>query len=260
MKIETSPQPVNTVTDTSSVASTSTGSSSKVMGGPSVSQAASVEKTSEPTTSGIPDLPSPSATNSASTSITDNQIHNIGDLLRWIAQFASELIKMQNDLNVVKQKSVESGFEASIHSAQDNYTKNMTQAVVGIIGSAISGVGAVASFKSLSNVGKTAVGMKGMDAGSAEFNVAKSNIDIATAKSQAWGQSANMTSGGIQGVGGLAAASAERDSKKEEALSQLISKTAENISSTGSANQEAVNKFVNEMLQGLKNLYASASR
>ena len=259
MKIETTPQPVNTITDTSAVASTSNGSS-KVMGGPSVSQAASVDKIPEPTTSGIPDLPAPSATNSASTSISNEQIQNIGDLLRWIATMASELIKMQNELNVVKQVAVEKGFGASIKAANENYDKNMTQAIVGIVGSVLSGIGAGVSLKGLTDAGKIGASLKGMDTASADFKMALTNIDKATGTATARSSAVNVASSGAQSVGGIASAGSELASKEDDALSQLISKTAENIASTGSANQAAVEKFVNEMLQSMKNLYASASR
>lgn len=260
MKIETTPQPVNTVSDTSSVASTSTSSTSKVMGGPSVSQAASVEKSSEPTTSGIPDLPAPGATNSASTSITDDQIQNIGDLLKWIATLASELMKMQNELNVVKQVAVEKGFGASIQAAHENYSKNMTQAIVGIVGSALSGVGAGVSLKGLSDVGKIGASLKGMDTASAEFRMALTNIDKSTTKATTLSSFGNTASGATQAVGGAAASGSELASKEDDALSQLISKTAENVTSTGNATQAALDKFVNDMLKSLKDLYASASR
>ena len=259
MKIETTPQPVKTVTDTSAVAST-TNSLSKVMGGPSVSQAASVGKISEPTTSGIPDLPAPGATNSASTPITDDQIQNIGDLLRWIATLASELIKMQNELNVVKQVAVEKGFGVSIQAANENFSKNLTQAIVGIVGSAISGLGAGYSMKSLTDAGKIGASLEGMDKASAEFDMGLKNMDKATGKATVRSQASNIASGATQSIGGVASSGAELASKEDDALSQLISKTAENIASTGSANQAALDKFVNDMLQSLKNLYASASR
>jgi hypothetical protein len=52
----------------------------------------------------------------------------------------------------------------------------------------------------------------------------------------------------------------ELDAKKQEALSQLIAKTAESISSNEGSSRQILEKFANELMAMLKNFYASTTR
>jgi hypothetical protein len=66
----------------------------------------------------VPDIPPPDAPAGANLQFSQEQIMNLQDLLMWIATMAAEYIKQQNELNLSKQKAVETGFQASMDSAQ----------------------------------------------------------------------------------------------------------------------------------------------
>ena len=171
--------------------------------------------------SSVPEIPPPGDTTPVGFSgFGDGESVDFQQLLMWIANMASEYIKQQSELLKTRQKAIESGYDASITAANQNFDKNMTQAIIGIVGSSVALGGAgIAGFK-LGAAGKELKNLSGTS------KVAGTGVDV----------------------------------KKQEALSQLISKTAESISSNEGSSRQIIEKFANELIAMLKNFYASTTR
>jgi len=273
--------------------------------------------------SGKPEIPDPEKTNSVgTTSYGGEQVIDIQQLLMWIATMAAEYIKQQNELLKTRQKAVEGGFQASMDAAQKNYDKNMTQAIVGIVGASVSLAGAGMSSLNLGSAGKelkvlgkapkatdapttgvnaqspanmdlskvapkvaeapatgvnaqsavnsdlSKVAPKVAEAPATEINakpavnteVSKLKIDHLTAKGQTWNAAAGGLSQASQSMGGTVSAGQEYDAKADEALAQLIAKTAESITSNEGATRQIIEKFANDLMAMLKNFTASSVR
>lgn len=248
--------------------------------------------------SGTPEIPDPNETTSVgTTSFGGDQVIDIQQLLMWIATMAAEYIKQQNELLKTRQKAVEGGFKASMDAAQKNYDKNMTQAIVGIVGASVSLAGAGMASLNLGSAGKelkvlakapkaTDAPATGVSAQSAvntdlskaapkvaeapatEINIkpavnteaSKLKIDHLTAKGQTWNAAAGGLSQGSQSIGGTVSADQEYDAKADEALAQLIAKTAESITSNEGSTRQIIEKFANDLMALLKNFAASTTR
>jgi hypothetical protein len=209
--------------------------------------------------SGTPEIPSPDETASVgTTSYGGDQVIDIKQLLMWVATMAAEYIKQQNELLKTRQKAVEGGFKASMDAAQNNYDKNMTQAIVGIVGASVSLAGAgFAGFK-LTGAGKEIKGLGGMD--KATIKEKSMLIDHSTQIAQTANAVASGTSQGSQSIAGTVSADQEYDAKADEALAQLIAKTAESITSNEGSTRQIIEKFANDLMALLKNFAASTTR
>ena len=203
--------------------------------------------------SGIPEIPPPGASSPGG-----NPTLNIQDLLMWIATMAAEYIKQQNELNQTRQKAVETGFKASIDAANKNYDKNMTAAIVGIVGSVVSLSASGFSAYKLGGAGKQVLGLKGQQGD--VLKVSTTQIDHSTQVAQTVNAAASGTSQSIQSIGGTVSAGQEFDAKQQEALAQLIAKTAETITSNEGATKAIIEKFVNDLMALLKNFTAASVR
>lgn len=258
MKIETnSPTAIQLLPGTEKGASTD--ATNRLLSDPALIQGGTVTAQPPSGDSGAPEIPAPSETASVdSTTFGGDKTIDIQQLLMWIATMAAEYIKQQNELNVTRQKAVEQGFTASIDAAQKNYDKNMTQAIVGIVGASVSLAGAgFAGFK-LAGAGKT---VKGLDASDANaFKTKTLSIDHSTQVAQSVNAMASGTSQGAQGVAGTVTAGMEFDAKAQEALAQLIAKTADSITSNEGSTRQIIDKFVNDLMAMLKNFTASSVR
>jgi hypothetical protein len=270
MKIET-----NTLSPAQTIPGTEKGTSatggSRLMADKSVTQGETVtNQTPVDNGSGAPEIPPPSETTPVGLSgFGEGQSVDFQQLLMWIANMAAEYIKQQSELLQTRQKAVESGYSASIDAAKQNFTKNLVQAIIGIVGSSIAIAGAgIAGFKlgvagkELKNLSGTSKATgTGVDVKTALTpDQAKMKIEQLTGVGQTWNAAAGSLSQGIQGFGGAAAAFLELDAKKQEALSQLIAKTAESISSNEASSRQIIEKFANELIAMLKNFYASTTR
>lgn len=270
MKIET-----NTLNPAQAIPESEKGTSSpggsRLMGDKSVIQGETVANQAPlGNGSSVPEIPPPGDTTPVELSgFGEGQSVDFQQLLMWIANMASEYIKQQSELLKTRQKAVESGYDASIAAANQNFDKNMTQAIIGIVGSAVSLGGAgIAGFKlgaagkelkNLSGTGKVAG--TGVDVKTAlNPDLAKLKIEQLTGVGQTWNAAAGSFSQGIQSAASAGAAFMELDAKKQEALSQLISKTAESISSNEGSSRQIIEKFANELMAMLKNFYASTTR
>jgi len=231
----------------------------RVMTGQTVTQGETVSAKPPAVNNGAPDIPEPEETAQVDNSgFGDGQSFNIQDLLMWIANMAAEYIKQQGELLKTRQKAVEAGFNASLDAAQNNYEKNMTQAIVGIVGASVSLAGAGFSAVKLAGV---ATEVKGLSALSGEpLGKATTTIDNATQIGQTANAIASGVSSATNSIGGAVSAGQELDAKKQEALSQLIAKTAESISSNEGSARQIIEKFVNDLMAMLKNFYASTTR
>jgi len=231
-------------------------------------------------TSGVPEIPDPDAMVGANLKFSDEQIINLQELLMWIATMAAEYIKQQNELNVTKQKAIETGYNASMESADKTFSKNLTQAIVGLVGSAVSfvasGYAGVKLFQVRANVSNVRdiakqtqplktdgvkVETKGLDAKmELEFKANTALMDRASTV----GQTANAFAQGGAGVAnsgaGIATAFQEYDAKAQEALAQLIAKTVDSISSNEGSTRANIEKFTTELMATLKNFVASSAR
>jgi hypothetical protein len=181
----------------------------------------------------------------------------------WIATMAAEYIKQQNELNQTRQKAVEQGFKASMDAAQKNYDKNMTQAIVGIVGASVSLAGAgFAGFK-LAGAGKEVKALnalKGVDGEKVQIKIKTATIDQATQVGQTANAMASGASQGGQSIAGTVAADQEYDAKAQEALAQLIAKTAESLANNEGATRQIIDKFANDLMALLKGFSASTVR
>jgi hypothetical protein len=258
MKVET-----NTITQTPGLSGTEKGTGSignnRVLEGQSVVKSETIPAQNPSQNNGVPEIPPPSETAPVGTvDFGDGSMFNMEELLMWIANMAAEYIKQQAELLKTRQKAVESGFNASMDAALKNYDKNMTQAIVGIVGSAVSLAGAgVAGFK-VASAGKQVAGLKGLEGDALKVKTA--SIDHLTGAGQVWNSGAAGASQAAQNIGGTVAAGQELDAKQKEALSQLIAKTAESISSNEGSARQIIEKFVNELMAMLKNFYAASVR
>ena len=272
MKIETnSPTAIQSLPGTEKGAATDI--TNRLLSDPALIQGGTVTAQPPSGNSGAPEIPAPSETSSVdSTTFGGDKTIDIQQLLMWIATMAAEYIKQQNELNVTRQKAVEQGFTASIDAAQKNYDKNMTQAIVGIVGASVSLAGAGMASFNLGSAGKEikvlAKAPKATDAPATGVNaqlavnpdVSKLKIDQFTAKGQTWNAAAGGLSQGAQGVAGTVTAGQEFDAKAQEALAQLIAKTADSITSNEGATRQIIDKFVNDLMAMLKNFTASSVR
>jgi cytochrome c556 len=258
MKIETnSPTAIQSLQGTEKGASTD--ATNRLLSDPALIQGGTVTAQPPSGNSGAPEIPAPSETSSVdSTTFGGDKTIDIQQLLMWIATMAAEYIKQQNELNVTRQKAVEQGFTASIDAAQKNYDKNMTQAIVGIVGASVSLAGAgFAGFK-LAGASKT---VKGLDPSDVDaFKTKTLSIDQSTQVAQSVNAMASGASQGAQGIAGTVTAGQEFDAKAQEALAQLIAKTADSITSNEGATRQIIDKFVNDLMAMLKNFTASSVR
>jgi len=231
----------------------------RVMIGQTLTQGETVSAKPPAENNGAPEIPKPEETAQVDFSgSNDGQEVNIQQLLMWIANMAAEYIKQQGDLLKTRQKAVEAGFNASLDAAQKNYDKNMTQAIVGIVGASVSLGGAGIAGVKLGSAGKELKGLKGLTDNDFKSQTAK--IDQITATGQTWNAAAGSLSQGIQSTGAAGTAGMELDAKQQEALSQLIAKTAESISSNEGSARQIIDKFANDLMAMLKNFYASTTR
>lgn len=280
MKIQES-----TSTQTSPISGTNNpaapAATNRLMNDPSVVQGGVVGSPSGATeTSGVPEIPDPNAPVGANLKFSDEQIMNLQELLMWIATMAAEYIKQQNELNISKQKAVETGYNASMESAQKNFDKNLAQAIVGIIGSAISlgaaGFSAVKLFQVRGNVSnlremakqsqplKTeSVAAKSAATQAIESEALKVNttlIDRASTVGQTANSLAQGGSGMATGITGIVTAGQEYDAKAQEALAQLIAKTVDSIANNQGSTRANIEKFTIELMASLKSFIASSAR
>lgn len=258
MKIEAnSPTAVQSLPGTDKAASTD--ATNRLLSDPALVQGGTVTAQPPSGNSGAPEIPAPSETSAVdSATFGGDKTIDIQQLLMWIATMAAEYIKQQNELNVTRQKAVEQGFSASIDAAQKNYDKNMTQAIVGIVGASVSLAGAgFAGFK-LGGAGKEVKGLKGLADDALKEKIA--TIDHSTQLGQTANAMASGASQGAQGVAGTVTAGQEFDAKAQEALSQLIAKTADSITSNEGSTRQIIDKFVNDLMAMLKNFTASSVR
>ena len=258
MKIETnSPTAVQSLPGTEKGASTDT--TNRLLSDPALIQGGTVTAQPPSGNSGAPEIPAPSETSSVdSTTFGGDKTIDIQQLLMWIATMAAEYIKQQNELNKTRQKAVEQGFNASMDAAQKNYDKNMTQAIVGIVGASVSLAGAgFAGFK-LAGAGKEVKALKGLE-GDALKGKALS-IDQATQAGQTANAMASGVSQGSQSIAGTVAADQEFDAKAQEALAQLIAKTAESLANNEGSTRQIIDKFATDLMALLKGFAASTVR
>jgi len=267
MKIETnSPTAVQSLPSTDKAASTD--ATNRLLSDPALVQGGTVTAQPPSGNSGAPEIPAPSETSAVdSAAFGGDKTIDIQQLLMWIATMAAEYIKQQNELNVTRQKAVEQGFTASIDAAQKNYDKNMTQAIVGIVGASVSLAGAgFAGFK-LAGAGKELKSLRGNTSGEGVTSLSKEGFKTSVAsidQSTQLGQTANAIASGVsqgaQGIAGTVTAGQEFDAKAQEALAQLIAKTADSITSNEGATRQIIEKFTNELMAMLKNFTASSVR
>jgi hypothetical protein len=253
----------------------------RLMNDPSVVQGGVVGSASgAQETSGVPEIPDPDTVANVNLKFSDEQMMNLQDLLMWIATMAAEYIKQQNELNISKQKSIETGYNASMESAQKNYSKNLAQAIVGIIGSAVSL--AASSFSAVklaqvrgnvSNVREMAkqsqppktegvkVETKGLDAKmEIDLRLNTTVIDNASAVGQTANTLAQAGSGIATGITGAVTAGQEYDAKAQEALAQLIAKTVDSIANNQGSTRANIEKFTTELMASLKAFISSSTR
>lgn len=256
MKVETN-SPLQNIPGSDKV--TGTLITNRLLGDQALIQGETVTSQPPAHLSGTPEIPAPEETTRVGIpTFGDGQEVNIQQLLMWIATMASEYIKQQNELLKTRQKAVEGGFKASMDAAQKNYDKNMTQAIVGIVGASVSLAGAgFAGFK-LAGAGKEVKGLSGLS--DSALKVKTTSIDHATQIAQTANAVASGTSQGSQSIAGTVAAGQEYDAKAQEALAQLIAKTAESITSNEGATRQIIEKFANELMALLKNFSASTVR
>ena len=260
MKVET-----NNITPTQSIPGSDKGTgvstNNRILEDQSLVQGATVTSQPPAGASGAPEIPSPdSAAQVGLPSFGNGQVVDMQQLLMWIANMAAEYIKQQTELNQTRQKAVESGFDASIEAANKNFDKNMTQAIVGIVGASVSLAGAGFSAFTLGNVASDVKSLSGLDVASADFKSATTNIDYATQMGQTANAFASGFSSATNSIGGVVSAGQELDAKKQEALSGLIAKTADSISNNEGSTRQIIDKFVNDLMATLKNFYASTAR
>ena len=241
MKVET-----NNITPTQSIPGSDKGTgvstNNRILEDQSLVQGATVTSQPPAGASGAPEIPSPdSAAQVGLPSFGNGQVVDMQQLLMWIANMAAEYIKQQTELNQTRQKAVESGFDASIEAANKNFDKNMTQAIVGIVGASVS----------LAGAGFSAFKLSGATAGT--MDAVKTTVETANAF-------ASGVSSATNSIGGVVSAGQELDAKKQEALSGLIAKTADSISNNEGSTRQIIDKFVNDLMATLKNFYASTAR
>ena len=269
MKVET-----NSVSSTPAISGTDKGTEAKVnnrvLGDQSVVQGKTVSAETPAAGTGAPEIPAPGETTSVGgPNFGGGSVVDIQQLLMWIATMAAEYIKQQSELNKTRQKAVEAGYQASIDAAQKNYDKNMTQAIVGIVGASVSLAGAGIAGLKLGSAGKElknltkgpVTSQTGVDVKTAVSpETTRLKIDQLTATGQTWNAASGSLSQGIQSIGGAVSAGQELDAKQQEALSQLISRTTETITSNEGSTRQIIDKFANELMALLKNFYASTAR
>ena len=262
MKVET-----NNITPTQSIPGSDKGTgvstNNRILEDQSLVQGATVTSQPPAGASGAPEIPSPdSAAQVGLPSFGNGQVVDMQQLLMWIANMAAEYIKQQTELNQTRQKAVESGFDASIEAANKNYDKNMTQASVGIGGASVSLASAGFSAYKLGTVASDVKSLSGL-AGSENkvaFEAATLKIKSATGLGETANAIASGFSSATNSIGGVVSAGQELDAKKQEALSQLIAKTADSISNNEGSTRQIIDKFVNDLMATLKNFYASTAR
>lgn len=260
MKVET-----NNITPTQSIPGSDKGTgvstNNRILEDQSLVQGATVTSQPPAGASGAPEIPSPdSAAQVGLPSFGNGQVVDMQQLLMWIANMAAEYIKQQTELNQTRQKAVESGFDASIEAANKNFDKNMTQAIVGIVGASVSLAGAGFSAFTLGSVASDVKSLSGLDVASADFKFATAKIDSATQMGQTANAFASGASSAANSIGGVVSAGQELDAKRQEALSGLIAKTADSISNNEGSTRQIIDKFVNDLMATLKNFYASTAR
>jgi hypothetical protein len=239
--------------------SAKSGSSTPLLDNRAVLKGGNVNAAPDSGNNGAPNIPPPDKTTSVdSLSFGEDKMVNIPQLLMWIATMAAEYIKQQNELNNSLQKANEQGFKASMQAAEKNYSKNLTQAIVGIVGSAISLAGSAISGFKLAGAGKELKGLQGLE-GEA-FKTSTLKIDHSTQVAQTVNAVASGASQGIQSGAGIAVAGLEYDAKAQEALSQLIAKTADSLAKNEGSTRQIIEKFVNDLIALLKNFSASNVR
>ena len=236
----------NNITPTQSIPGSDKGTgvstNNRILEDQSLVQGATVTSQPPAGASGAPEIPSPgSAAQVGLPSFGNGQVVDMQQLLMWIANMAAEYIKQQTELNQTRQKAVESGFDASIEAANKNFDKNMTQAIVGIVGASVS----------LAGAGFSAFKLSGATAGT--MDAVKATVETANAIASGFSSATNS-------IGGVVSAGQELDAKKQEALSQLIAKTADSISNNEGSTRQIIDKFVNDLMAMLKNFYASTAR
>jgi hypothetical protein len=251
MKVET-----NNITPTQSIPGSDKGTgvstNNRILEDQSLVQGATVTSQPPAGASGAPEIPSPrEAAQVGLPSFGNGQVVDMQQLLMWIANMAAEYIKQQTELNQTRQKAVESGFNASIEAANKNFDKNITQAIVGIVGASVSLAGSGFAAYTLGNVAS--------DVGTLAAG-ATTGIEKATQVAQTANTIASGVSSAISSIGGVVSAGQELDAKKQEALSQLIAKTADSISNNEGSTRQIIDKFVNDLMATLKNFYASTTR
>ena len=92
------------------------------------------------------------------------------------------------------------------------------------------------------------------------FEAATLKIKSATGLGETANAIASGFSSATNSIGGVVSAGQELDAKKQEALSQLIAKTADSISNNEGSTRQIIDKFVNDLMATLKNFYASTTR
>lgn len=262
MKVET-----NNITPAQSIPGSDKGTgvstNNRILEDQSLVQGATVTSQPPAGASGAPEIPSPDeAAQVGLPSFGNGQAVDMQQLLMWIATMAAEYIKQQTELNQTRQKAVESGFNASIEAANKNYDKNMTQAIVGIVGASVSLASAGFSAYKLGTVASDVKGLSALtvDGQKSALDAATRKIDYATQLGQSVNAIASGASSAANSIGGVVSAGQELDAKRQEALSQLIAKTADSISNNEGSTRQIIDKFVNDLMAMLKNFYASTTR
>lgn len=253
----------------------------RLMNDPSVVQGGVVGSASgAQETSGVPEIPDPDTVANVNLKFSDEQILNLQELLMWIATMAAEYIKQQNELNISKQKSIETGYNASMESAQKNYSKNLAQAIVGIIGSAVSLAassfsavklaqvrGNVSNLREIAkqsqppkteNVTAKSAATQAIDSEALKLNT--TFIDRASTVGQTANSVAQGLSGVATGITGIFTAGQEYDAKAQEALAQLIAKTVDSIANNQGSTRANIEKFTTELMASLKAFISSSTR
>jgi hypothetical protein len=242
--------------------------SNRLLADPALVQGSFVSATPPAGNPGAPEIPEPTAPAALeSTTFGGDKTVDIQQLLMWIATMAAEYIKQQNELNKTRQKAVEQGFNASMDAAQKNYDKNMTQAIVGIVGASVSLAGAgFAGFK-LAGAGKELKNLRGDTSGQGVSSLSEQGFKTSVASidhSTQLGQTANAIASGVsqgsQSIAGTVAADQEFDSKAQEALAQLIAKTAESLANNEGSTRQIIDKFATDLMALLKGFSASTVR
>lgn len=260
MKVET-----NNITPTQSIPGSDKGTgvstNNRILEDQSLVQGATVTSQPPAGATGAPEIPSPhEAAQVGLPSFGNGQVVDMQQLLMWIANMAAEYIKQQTELNQTRQKAVESGFNASIEAANKNFDKNMTQAIVGIVGASVSLAGAGFSAFTLGSAASDVKSLSTFEVGSADFKAATAKLDYATQMGQTVNAMASGVSSATNSIGGVVSAGQELDAKKQEALAGLIAKTADSISNNEGSTRQIIDKFVNDLMATLKNFYASTAR